>query len=157
MKRKAGSYSWTSALAVAALALAACTKPDERTPGQKLDAALGKVEQKAEEAKVRAAEGASVAKERAREVLTDVRAAGSKAAHEAGGAVSDAVITSSVKAELARDPGLSALQIDVDSAGGRVALRGSAPDSAARARASTLAAAVKGVSSVDNQLVVAPK
>jgi hyperosmotically inducible periplasmic protein len=68
--------------------------------------------------------------------------------------IGDAVITSSVKAELAKDPNLSALKINVDTDNGRVALRGTAPDNVARERATTLAAGVKGVVGVDNQLTV---
>jgi hyperosmotically inducible protein len=141
----------------AATVLAACGKDDGRTPGQKLDSAIEKVEHQADEAKTRAAADAGAAKERAREALKDTGEAAGRATQRAGSAVSDAVITASVKAELARDPGLSALRIDVDTSGGRVALRGSAPDEAARARATALAAAVKGVAGVDNRLVVAPK
>jgi len=71
-----------------------------------------------------------------------------------GDRVSDAVITTTVNAELAKDPSLSALKIDVDTTDGRVVLHGSAPTEIARERATTLASNVKGVVSVDNQLVV---
>jgi osmotically-inducible protein OsmY len=71
--------------------------------------------------------------------------------------VQDAVITTSVNAELAKDRSLSATKIDVDTDAGRVALRGSAPSQAARDRATLLASSVKGVVSVDNQLTVDAK
>ena len=59
--------------------------------------------------------------------------------------------------ELARAPKLRALAIDVDTAAGRVALHGSAPDQASRSRAAQLAAGVNGVVSVDNQLKISSK
>jgi osmotically-inducible protein OsmY len=87
----------------------------------------------------------------------DVQGAGRSAADSATNAVSDAAITAQVNAQLAKDPKLSAMAIDVDTAGGQVALHGTAPDASAKERATTLAQGVKGVQSVDNQLSVAPK
>lgn len=66
----------------------------------------------------------------------------------------DAAITSEVRASLAKDPTLSALNIDVDTLHGKVTLDGSAPDAAAQMRATQLVQAVKGVTAVDNRLVV---
>lgn len=71
-----------------------------------------------------------------------------------GDKVDDAAITASVKTALARDSDLSALQINVDTDKGRVALHGTAPSAAAKEHATTLASNVKGVSGVDNQLTV---
>jgi osmotically-inducible protein OsmY len=132
----------TAALAVAALT--ACNRPaDDRTAGERVDSAVAKTERKAEEAK------------------QDVKAATSnagqtveRAANDVSDKVKDAAITTAVNAKLAQDKGLSALRIDVDTVNGRVSLRGTAPDAAARERATTLASAVDGVVSVDNQLVV---
>ena len=86
----------------------------------------------------------------------DVQGAGRSAADSATNAVSDAAITAQ-STPLAKDPKLSAMTIDVDTAGGQVALHGTAPDASAKERATTLAQGVKGVQSVDNQLTVAPK
>ena len=155
MNTRATTAAWTrrgtiaaatglaSSLAISAtLLLAACGKSDDgRTPGQKLDAAIEKVERKADEAKARAP-GA----------VQDVK----EAARDAGATLTDAAVTVAVKAELARDTSLSALKIDVDTQGGQVLLRGSAPDEASRERATRLAAGVKGVKDVENKLVVAP-
>lgn len=71
-----------------------------------------------------------------------------------GAKIDDAMITTSVKAELAKDPSLSAMKINVDTENGRVALKGTAPSNEAREHATTLAQNVKGVSAVDNQLTV---
>jgi osmotically-inducible protein OsmY len=132
------------AAAVAALALGACSRQnDERTAGQKIDSAIAQTEQRAEEAKAEVKEGMDKARESAG-AATDKVATG----------VEDATITASVNAELAKDPKLSALRINVDTANGRVILRGSAPDGVSRERATHLAQAVKGVVSVDNQLEV---
>jgi osmotically-inducible protein OsmY len=113
--------------AIAALALAACSNQrDERSAGQKVNAAIAKVERQAEQ--VKPAE-----------------------------AVSDASIISSVNAEFARDGKLDPATIDVDAARGRVALRGTAPDAEAVARARQIALSIKGVTGVDNYLTVRAK
>lgn len=69
----------------------------------------------------------------------------------------DAAVTAAIKTELAREPGLSALSINVDTTAGRVMLKGEAPDSAAVERATAIARGTDGVVSVDNQLTVKPK
>lgn len=116
----------------AALALTACDRNDGTTVGQKVDSA-----------------GSQMA-----EAGRDAKATTGEAVRNAGKAVSDAAITASVNAELAKDPALSALKIDVDTSNGRVALKGTAPDQAARDRATQLAQGVDGVTAVDNQLTV---
>ena len=68
--------------------------------------------------------------------------------------IDDAMITTSVKAELAKDANLSATRINVDTSQGRVMLKGTAPSNEAREHATTLAKNVKGVVAVDNQLKV---
>ena len=112
---------------VAALPLLGCQKTDET------QATGDKVAQKMEQAKE----------------------ATQKAADATASKMSDATITAEVNTALAKDPNLSALKIDVDTANGRVVLHGKAPDPAARDRATQLAQNVKGVVSVDNQLVIA--
>ena len=129
---------------VAAMALVACNRAEEpRTAGQVLDQTVSKVEQQAKEvgADVRAGT------EKAADAMADAGAKGSNA-------VRDAAISVEIKAKLAQDPSLSALRIDVDTAGGRVALRGTAPTAEARERATQLAQAVTGVTAVDNELTV---
>ena len=156
----------TLAMATAAmLALGACSKNDERTAGEKLDAAVAKTEQKAQEVKSDVNQGMATAKTEA-EMAADRAAAAvdkgtdkaaaaiDKATAKTGQALTDAGITTSVNAELAKDSTLSALKIDVDTAGGKVVLRGTAPSTDARERATRLAQAVKGVTGVDNRLEV---
>jgi len=78
----------------------------------------------------------------------------SNAATKMGDKIDDAMITTSVKAELAKDSNLSAMKINVDTSQGRVSLKGTAPSNEAREHATTLAQNVKGVVAVDNQLKV---
>jgi hyperosmotically inducible protein len=130
-------------IAASILALAACDnhKPTtaSSTPGEKLDSAIATTEQKTEqwknEAKVQSAE----------------------AKKETSEAISDATITARINTQLAADPSLSAIHIDVDSKNGHVRLSGTAPDSTSRDRATVLASAVNGVQSVDNLLKVDKK
>ncbi|WP_161974530.1 BON domain-containing protein [Piscinibacter terrae] len=97
------------------------------------------------------------AKQATKDAATDVKDATKSAADQASNKVSDALITTSVKAELAKDSKLSALAINVDTDNGRVVLKGTAPDADSKSRATSLATAVKGVTSVDNQLTVGSK
>jgi hypothetical protein len=134
-----------AALAVAGLA--ACNRPaDDRTAGERVDSAIAKTER----------QGAQM-KEDARSATANAGQATERVAGDMSNKVKDAAITTAVNAKLAQDKGLSALRIDVDTVDGRVSLRGTAPDSAARERAQMLASAVDGVVSVDNQLVVGGK
>ena len=119
---------------VASVALAGCSKPDQEAAKNSADQTVAQVDQKAREL------GAGV-KDGARQM---------------GDKVDDAVITASVKTEIAKDSELSALKINVDTSNGNVALRGTAPSLAAKEQATTLAGSVKGVASVDNQLSIEP-
>lgn len=69
--------------------------------------------------------------------------------------VFDAGIGAAVSAEFGRDPALATAAVEIDSVGGRVALRGTVPDAAARSRAAVIAARVDGVRAVENVLEVA--
>lgn len=157
---------WMLALvAGGAMTLAACNKNDERTVGEKVDAGIAKTEQAAAEAKAKTEQMAAEAKARtesstssAESSMKQGAADAKEAMKDAGAAVSatvdDASITAAVSAGLAKDPDLSAIKIDVDTKGGAVSLKGPAPSAAAKARAEDIAKAVKGVSTVSNQLEV---
>lgn len=126
-------------LLVAAIAvlLAGCDQSNQdRTAGQKLDAAVAQTGQKSEEFK------------------TDIKNSTANAVNTVADKTRDAAITTAVNAELLRDSKLSALKINVDTTDGRVVLRGTAPDTASRERATVLASAVSGVVSVENALTV---
>jgi hyperosmotically inducible periplasmic protein len=93
---------------------------------------------------------ADVAKTAASDAVTSA----SRAAESVNTVAADGAITAAVKAALATDPALSALHIDVTTNEGVVTLQGPAPDEKARQRAEVIAAAPKGVRSVENHLVL---
>ena len=134
-----------SILAVSALALglSACGKTEDPTVGQRLDSAVEKTEQAATDTRNQAESAMQSAENKIEQ-----------GANTAKAAMDDAAITARVSASLAKDPDLSALKIDVDTVDGKVTLNGPAPTTVARDRAETLAKAVAGVTSVNNQLVV---
>jgi len=142
--------SAAAAAALAALALTGCERADNNARRDS-NAAPSRGEQHADASRSMDRAGQQVA-----QAGRDMREAGRSAATEESNAVSDAAITTSIKADLAKDPKLSALAIDVDTTGGQVVLHGTAPDAAAKSRATELAQGVRGVESVDNQLTVAP-
>lgn len=126
------------------LALAACNKADDgKTVGQSIDSGIAKTEQAAKDA------GNAM-----KEAGKDAKASGSQATTTMGEKIDDAVITTSVNASFAKDADLSAIKINVDTKDGVVTLNGPAPTAAAKDKATDLAKQVKGVSSVNNQLVV---
>lgn len=150
-------------LAVSALALglAACGPNDGQTAGQKLDNAVDRTEQAADNAKVeadRAAAAAGQKMDNAMDATKDAAAnaadATKDAANSAAGAIGEAGVTAKVNAALVADSELSALKINVDTNGGAVTLNGEAPNQAAKDRAEQLAKGVEGVTSVNNMLMV---
>lgn len=136
-------YTALFAAAAATVLIAACgDKP--------VDANVGQVDNS-----VTTTQPAGTDLENAAEVAAnEARAAGSQAAAAVAETATDMAITTRVNAALAADDKLSALKIDVDTEAGNVALIGTAPDEASRDRATTLAAAVEGVVTVDNRLTV---
>lgn len=134
-----------AALAMATLiGISACDQPKgDRTVGQKVDSAIATAEMKTDKVAAEMKKDAAAARE-----STD------KAVDAVGLKLKDAAITTGINAELARDSALSVLKIDVDTHEGNVAMHGTAPDSAARDRATQLAKKVDGVVSVDNQLQI---
>ena len=145
-----------SLLAVSALALglAACNKTEEPTVGQRLDSAVEKTEQAAVDARAKAEAAMQSAETKMEKGAASAEATAKQAADTAKGAIDDASITAQVNAGLAKDPDLSAVKINVDTVNGKVTLNGPAPSTVARDRAETIAKAVSGVTSVNNQLVV---
>ena len=74
---------------------------------------------------------------------------------KAGAAVSDAAITTKVKAKFAADKQVSATNIHVDTDNGVVKLSGTARSQQEADRAASIAKTTKGVVSVDNNIQVA--
>ena len=163
------SLSGRSLVAVSSLAvlfaLGACSKTDDRTVGQKLDSAVAKTEAAADKAKVEVKDAVNNAEVKAKEASADAKASMDQAAQDAKASakettanistkLDDASITASVSTGLAKDPDLSAIKINVDTKDGVVTLNGPAPTSQAKDRATMIAKAVKGVNSVNNQLMI---
>ena len=149
-----------ASLVLASVALVGCNRADrdvaraDTAPNAPVIAPKAPMSPTAPSARTEADRSVDAAKANADQAVANAGAAARNAGEAAGSKVSDAVITTSVNAQLVKDPSLSALKIDVDTSGGRVALKGAAPTAAARDRATQLASAVKGVVSVDNQLRV---
>ncbi len=113
------------------LALAACGKQDDgKTVGKSIDSGIANTERAAKETR------------------------DSAAAVKLGDKVDDAAITATVSSGLAKDPDLSAIKINVDTKAGVVTLNGPAPTAVAKEKATEIAKQTKGVTSVNNQLVV---
>lgn len=128
------------------LALTACNKADDgKTVGQSIDSGIAKTEKAAKDA------GNTV-----KEASKDAQATGSQASTTLGEKIDDVTITATVSTGLAKDPDLSAIKINVDTKDGVVTLNGPAPSAAAKDKATDIARQVKGVTSVNNQLVVKP-
>ncbi|MEO8278708.1 MAG: BON domain-containing protein [Ideonella sp.] len=141
--------------AATALLLGACSKPeDQRTVGQQVDSAIASAERQGEIAKKEIKQSVADARQATSSASSDLKARATNAADAVSDKVQDAAITASVNAELAKDPDLSALKINVDTVNGRVSLKGAAPDESARERATRLASAVKGVIGVENRLEI---
>lgn len=128
---------------VSVMASVAACSDSNQTAGQKVDAAVASTERKADEIKAEIKQGAAEMKDVAGQATASAKLM-----------ASDATITSTVNIALAKDASLSALKIDVDTRAGRVVLNGTAPDDAARARATKLVEGVSGVTAVDNRLTV---
>lgn len=137
-----------AALAAAAMAtslIVACGQKEE-TVGQRMDNTVEQTQ----------AAGAEIRSD-ASNAAQDMKVAGNEAADKIATGAADVAITAKVNAALAGDSQLSALKINVDTTNGHVELKGTAPDPAARDRATVLAAAVEGVVKVDNRLTVEAK
>ncbi|MDO9436058.1 BON domain-containing protein [Hydrogenophaga sp.] len=146
-------YTALAAAALAATLLVACGERDNATVGQKIDNGVQNSQSAGAEIRADAREAGQDMKAAGNEAADKLSAAGDKMA--AGAA--DVAITAKVNAALAGDNQLSALRINVDTNNGLVELKGTAPDAAARDRATMLASAVDGVLKVENRLTIEAK
>lgn len=143
------------ATALVALTFAGCNRRDDSaSTGEKVDSAIARIDEKTDAAKVELQRDVDQAKRTAGQAVTDAGQSVAGAARTGATALEDTAITASIKAKLATDADLKALDIHVETSSGRATLRGSAPNAESQARATRLAAAVSGVTSVDNQLSV---
>lgn len=142
-------------LAVSALAfgLAACGKTED-TAGQKLDSAVQQTQKAAETAGQKIDSAMTSAGTKIEEGAAKAEIATNNAMTSAGAALDDAGITAQIKADLIKEPEISALKINVDTKAGAVMLTGSVPSDALKVRAGDIAKSVKGVTNVSNMLEV---
>jgi osmotically-inducible protein OsmY len=82
------------------------------------------------------------------------RPTGSAITAPASGPTDDSTITAGIHRRWAADSTLQALTLQVETRGGRVLLRGAAPDTASRRHAGELASTVPGVLALHNDISV---
>ncbi len=127
--------------------LGACDKPGSaESAGRRLDQAADATAKKIDQTTDAAGRKMGEVADKVGEKLGEQRA-------KAGSAIEDTEITARVKASIFAEPGLRTLQISVDSVNGVVTLTGSVDTQANSDKARALAAAVAGVSKVDNKLM----
>ncbi|MCC6209151.1 MAG: BON domain-containing protein [Gammaproteobacteria bacterium] len=116
---------------VLAIGLAACEKDDPaESMGKSIDQAVEKVGDE----------------------MDDVSSMIVEQGDKAGNEINDSAITTKVKAAILSEPGLSVLQVNVDTEGGVVTLSGSSDSQENIERAKEVAGAVSGVKEVDNRM-----
>jgi hyperosmotically inducible protein len=132
MKNVSSIAAIALASSLALLATGCDRTPDDRTPGERADVD-------------------------ARDTPRDTTSMGEtlgRRTDQAGQAIDDAAITTSVKAKYLIDDTLKGLDINVDTEQGVVTLTGSVQSDAARDLATQIAQGVDGVVRVDNQLMI---
>jgi osmotically-inducible protein OsmY len=141
-------------LCTALLSVAGCDNDagSAQTVGQKLDRTLDTASEKIDATAARLGAGVGAAGE----VVAATSGALTGKARDVGRIMDDSAITASIKADLLKDPHLSALRIDVNTVRGEVTLKGEAPSDISRQRALTLASAIAGVRHVRDEISVNP-
>ncbi|HXD17045.1 MAG TPA: BON domain-containing protein [Vicinamibacterales bacterium] len=113
-----------------------------------------RAEDKASEAKEKTEDAAHDAKVKTENAAHDAKVKGEQAADKAGEVITDAAITSAVKTKFLAEPGVSGLNIDVDTSNGVVTLTGKVKTQAEANKAMSIARDSKGVTRVVNNLKV---
>ncbi len=136
-----------------------------QTVGQKLDnaidktnakiaAANDKVEEKVARAGAVVASAGESISNTTGVAINNANTAVSSKVDQVGNIVEDSAITASIKADLLKDPGLSALGIEVNTVKGEVTLRGAVSTDVRKQRAEGIASHIVGVTKVNNLLRV---
>ena len=149
------------------LAASGCNKYTDsgQTVGQKLDGAIDKTNAKIAAANDKVGEkvaqvGTAVAKasesitNKTGSALEKAGTAVSTKVDQVGNIVEDSAITASIKTDLLKDPGLSALGIEVNTVKGEVTLKGAVSTDVRKQRAESIATNIVGVTKVTNLLRV---
>ncbi len=147
MKLSALMFSLLLGAAATAVNAADPYSPDTKTSARET----------AHDAKENAKDTGRDLKSGAKEVGHDIKDTTKSAAHETGEMISDASITTKVKASLLTEKNLKSLGINVDTNDGVVTLRGTVPTSAEMKQAEDVARGIKGVKEVHNELSLKAK
>jgi len=150
-----------------AVAVSGCNKYTDsgQTVGQKLDGAIDKTNAKIAAANDKVGEKvtqagavvASAGESISNTTGTAIDKAGTAVftkVDQVGNIIEDSAITASIKADLLKDPGLSALGIEVNTVKGEVTLRGAVSTDVRKQRAEGIASHIVGVTKVNNLLKV---
>ena len=130
----------------------------------KTDRALDKADAKADRAGEKSKEAAAKTKDAAAKTADKTKDAAAKTADKtkdvagtAGEAITDAWITTKIKADFVNEDTLKGSDINVDTNNHVVTLKGTVASAAGKARAAAIAKTTKGVTSVVNNLTIAVK
>lgn len=132
-----------SLIAISMLTLSGCSEAETEKAESKTENVMQQTEDKAQEAK-------SYTEEKAQEAKSYTE----EKAEDAGEYVDDAVITTKVKAVIFEDDNLSSMDINVETNNGIVQLSGFVESDADIDTAENLAATVKGVKDIENDIQV---
>ena len=132
MKNVSSIAAIALASSLALLATGCDRKPADQTTGEKMDNAVTDTKQGAH----------------------DLGNTMERKADQAGQAIDDAAITTSIKGKYLADDTLKGLDISVETQHGVVTLTGSVQSDSAKELATTIAQGVDGVTSVNNQLTI---
>lgn len=170
MKTSKQTHSLIVATIVGVMSLATgCDKytSSGQTVGQKLDNAIDKtnakivsagerVEKRVDQAGAVVAGVSEAVVDRTGAALDKTGNALSTKVDQVGSIMTDSAITASIKADLIKDPGLSAIAIDVTTVNGEVTLKGEVATEVRKERAEGITRNIVGVTKVNNQLRVKP-
>lgn len=156
-----------AAIVVVMLMASACNKYTDsgQTVGQKLDNAIDKTNANivaaGDKVGKKVDQAGAVVASAGESISITTGAAIDKAGHavftkvdQVGTIVDDSAITASIKADLLKDPGLSALAIDVNTVKGEVTLKGEVSTEIRKQRAEGITRHIVGVTKVNNLLTV---
>lgn len=136
-----------------------------QTVGQKLDTAIDKtnaklaaagdkVEKKVDQAGAAVASAGAAISNTTGAAVDKAGTAVFTKVDQVGAIVDDSAITASIKADLLKDPGLSALAIEVNTVKGEVTLKGEVSTEVRKQRAEGISRHIVGVTKVNNLLKV---
>lgn len=143
-----------AAMAAAAILLAGCNQKTEPAADAKKSSTFSS---QVEPVAKKVEKSAETAMDKTQSAMNTAGDKIETAANKTGVAISDTAITAAVKSKFIADPDLKAIDINVETVNGAVALKGTVDTERNRDRATAVAKDVDGVKSVSNALVVGKK